>query len=101
MNYQNKGGGDECNYQLNHHVHRRLFRRWRGMGFFCKARREEEAMTAAEAFTKRRTALMYLQHISKHAATFDPEEREKRVQQARTSYQRADELYRKLASKGI
>lgn len=57
-------------------------------------------MTAAEAFIRRKTALLYLQHVSKNASTFDPEERKKRVDAARASYQRADDLYRKLAGSG-
>ena len=57
-------------------------------------------MNAAEAFIRRKTALLYLQHVSKHASTFDPEERKKRVDAARTSYQKADAVYRKLAGSG-
>ena len=57
-------------------------------------------MNAAEAFIRRKTALLYLQHVSKHASTFDPEERKKRVDAARASYQKADDVYRQLSQKG-
>lgn len=55
-------------------------------------------MNFVEAYARRKSALHYLQHVCKNAASFDPQEREKRVAAARTSYQNADALYRKLAN---
>lgn len=56
-----------------------------------------EATLAIEAFRRRRLALSYLQIVGKNAANHPPEEYARRMAVARVSYNKADELYRKLA----
>jgi hypothetical protein len=54
-------------------------------------------MTSSQAYLRRKSALSYLQEISRPIGNFSPEARAAAIAKARKAYQDADALYRKLS----